>query len=265
MGFRKKNKTIPAKTPGELDAMEAAGRVVAQALVNVRAAAKPGVSTADLDAIAEETIRSLGAIPAFKGYHGFPGSICASPNDMIVHGIPGEDVVLAEGDLLSVDCGAILDGWVGDSALTIAIGECEQKHVQLNRATQWVLHEGLKAMVPGNRLTDVSWALEEATRAAEKKFGITLHIVDGYGGHGIGQSMHEDPYLANEGKPGRGPLIQEGSVLAIEPMLALGTADSIELDDGWSVVTTDGSFAAHWEHTVAATAAGPRILTPRDE
>lgn len=243
--------------------MERAGRVVGEALSAVMAAARPGISTAELDAIAEDVIRSHGATPAFKGYEGFPASICSSPNEMIVHGIPSPEVVLAEGDLLSVDCGAVLDGWVGDSAVTIPIGEVAEDQRKLNEATQWVLAQGMKAMIPGNKLTDVSWAIESATEAAEDKFGVELYIVDGYGGHGIGRSMHEEPFLANWGQPGKGPLIQEGSVLAIEPMLALGTDESTVLGDGWSVVTKDGSFASHWEHTVAATAGGPRILTPR--
>lgn len=263
MGFRKKKKTIAAKTPEQLDAMQAAGEIVAKALQAVKAAAKPGVSTLDLDTIAEQVIRDSGAIPTFKGYQGFPGSICSSVNDMIVHGIPSSDVILSEGDLVSIDCGATLNGWVGDSAWTFGVGDIEDQHDALNKATEWVLHQGLQAMIPGNRLTDISWALEEATRAAEQKFGVELYIVDGYGGHSIGRTMHEDPYLPNEGEPGKGPYIQEGSVLAIEPMLALGTTDSILLDDDWSVVTEDGSYASHWEHTVAATAQGPRILTPR--
>lgn len=263
MGFRSKRRTIPAKTPGELDAMQAAGQIVGRTLQAVRAAAAPGVSTLELDAVAEATIRDAGAVPTFLGYQGFPGSICASVNDVIVHGIPDAETVLAEGDLISIDCGATFDGWVGDSAWSFGIGEIADDVDRLNRATEWVLMEGLKAMVPGNRLTDVSHALELATRAAEKQFGVALGIVDGYGGHGIGHTMHEDPYLANEGKGGRGPLIQEGSVLAIEPMLTLGTTDSAVLEDDWTVVTLDGSVAAHWEHTVAATDRGPRILTPR--
>lgn len=263
MAFRKKSKKIAAKTPAELDAMQAAGEVVGRTLQAVKAAAKPGVSTLDLDEIAEATIRDAGATPAFLGYQGFPGSICSSVNDMVVHGIPAADVVLKEGDLVSIDCGAILDGWVGDSAWTFGIGELARAHELLNQATEWVLMEGLKAMHPGNHLTDVSHALEVATRKAEEKFGVPLHIIDGYGGHGIGRSMHEDPYLANEGRPGRGPVIQEGSVLAIEPMLSLGTIDTAILDDDWGVVTVDGSYSSHWEHTVAATAGGPRILTPR--
>ncbi|ART22049.1 type I methionyl aminopeptidase [Corynebacterium striatum] len=263
MGFRRRSKAIPARTPGELDAMQAAGEIVGKALQAVRDAAASGVSTLELDEVAEQTIRDAGATPTFKGYEGFPGSICASVNDVIVHGIPGKDIVLAEGDLVSIDCGATLDGWVGDSAWTFGVGKLSPEAVALNDATEWVLMEGLKAMLPGNRLTDVSHALEQATYRAEDKFGVDLFIVDGYGGHGIGHTMHEEPYLANEGKPGRGPLIQEGSVLAIEPMLTLGTEDNAVLDDDWTVVTLDGSLAAHWEHTVAATADGPRILTPR--
>lgn len=263
MGFRRSSKAIPGKSPAELDAMQAAGEIVGRALQAVKAAAKPGVSTNDLDAIAEATIRDAGAYPTFKGYGGFPGSICSSVNDMIVHGIPDDATVLAEGDLVSIDCGATLDGWVGDSAWTFGVGELREDARKLNEATEWVLYEGLKAMIPGNRLTDVSWALEEATLAAEEKFGVSLFIVDGYGGHGIGREMHEDPYLSNEGRPGKGPRIEVGSTLAIEPMLALGTAESFVLDDEWGVKTIDGSMASHWEHTVAATADGPRILTPR--
>ncbi|MBG9356168.1 type I methionyl aminopeptidase [Corynebacterium diphtheriae] len=263
MGFRSKRKVIPAKTPGELDAMQAAGEIVGEALQAVRAAAAVGVSTLELDAIAEQTIRDRGAIPTFKGYGGFPGSICASVNDVIVHGIPNKETILKEGDLVSIDCGATLDGWVGDSAWTFGIGTITDDVRALNEATEWVLYEGMKAMIPGNRLTDVSHALELATRAAEKKFNVRLGIVDGYGGHGIGHEMHEEPYLANEGKGGRGPMIQEGSVLAIEPMLTLGSVDSIVLADEWTVVTDDNSWSSHWEHTVAATNVGPRILTPR--
>jgi len=260
-----RKKTIPAKTPGELDAMEEAGRIVGAALVEVRKAARPGATTADLDAVAEQVIRDHGAIPTFKGYGGFPGSICSSVNEVVVHGIPSAKVVLKEGDLVSIDCGATLDGWVGDSAWSFGVGQLAADVGKLNRATEQVLHVGLQAMVPGNRLTDVSHALERATREAETEYGIKLGILDGYGGHGIGREMHEDPYLHNEGRPGRGPRIAEGSVLAIEPMLILGgETDSVVLDDEWTVVSADGSPAAHWEHTVAATADGPRILTPRE-
>ena len=246
--------------------MEAAGRIVGRALIAARDAAVPGATTADLDEIVEQLIRDAGAVPSFKGYEGFPGSICSSVNDVVVHGIPGRETTLAEGDLVSVDCGAILDGWHGDSAWSFGVGELQSDVQALNDATREVLAEGMFAMRPGNRLTDVSYALEVATRRAEERHGISLGIVDGYGGHGIGQEMHEWPFLANEGKAGRGPKLQEGSVLAIEPMLVLGgETDTRTLSDDWTVVTVDGSPAAHWEHTVAVTVDGPRILTPRPQ
>lgn len=262
MGFRKNKKQIAAKTAGELDAMQAAGGIVALALEAVRHAAREGMRTKELDQVAEEVIRSHGATPTFLGYEGFPASICCSINDEIVHGIPGERVLQA-GDLVSIDCGATLDGWIGDSAISFGIGQLSKEAEALNAATEFVLYEGIKAMVPGNKLTDVSHALELATRQAEQRFGVQLGIVDGYGGHSVGRSMHEQPFLPNEGKPGKGPLIVEGSVLAIEPMLTLGSVDSFVLEDDWTVVTEDESWAAHWEHTVAATAEGPRILTRR--
>lgn len=261
--FGRKNKAITARTAGELDAMEAAGRIVGEALVAVRSAARPGMSTLDLDEIAEEIIRGADAIPSFKGYEGFPGSVCSSVNDVVVHGIPSSDVILSEGDLVSIDCGAILDGWHGDSAWTFGVGELSAADSALNDATAQVLADGLAAMVPGNRLTDVSAALEAATRKAEDDFGIDLYIVDGFGGHGIGRAMHEDPYLPNEGRGGRGPRIVAGSVLAIEPMLTRGTVHTKTDADDWTVRTADGSRASHWEHTVAATDSGPRILTQR--
>ncbi|MBM7369334.1 type I methionyl aminopeptidase [Gordonia hydrophobica] len=262
MAFRKP-KPVPFKSAGELDAMAAAGAIVGRALVAVRDAAKVGVSTLELDAVAEAVIRDAGAVPSFKGYHGFPGSICSSVNEVVVHGIPSKDVVLAEGDLVSIDCGAILDGWHGDSAWTFGVGELAQADAELSEATRLSMEAGIAAMVPDNRLTDVSHAIETGTRAAGKQFGRTFGIVDGYGGHGIGREMHMEPFLANEGKPNRGPLLVIGSTLAIEPMLTLGTEDTTVLADDWTVVTDDGSRSAHWEHTVAVTADGPRILTPR--
>ncbi|MDS1113933.1 type I methionyl aminopeptidase [Gordonia westfalica] len=262
MGFRKR-KRVPFRSAGELDAMAAAGAVVGAALVAVRAASKPGVSTLDLDEVAETVIREAGAVPSFKGYHGFPGSICSSVNEVVVHGIPSADVVLAEGDLVSIDCGAVLDGWHGDSAWTFGVGELSQADAELSEATRLSMEAGIAAMVDGARLTDISHAIELGTRAAEKRFGRPFGIVDGYGGHGIGREMHMDPFLANEGEPGKGPLLVIGSTLAIEPMLTLGTVDTTVLGDDWTVVTDDGSRAAHWEHTVAVTADGPRILTPR--
>ncbi|KAF0970175.1 MULTISPECIES: type I methionyl aminopeptidase [Gordonia] len=264
MGFRKR-KRVPFRSAGELDAMAAAGAVVGAALVAVRAASKPGVSTLDLDEVAETVIREAGAVPSFKGYHGFPGSICSSVNEVVVHGIPSADVVLAEGDLVSIDCGAVLDGWHGDSAWTFGVGELSQADAELSEATRLSMEAGIAAMVDGARLTDISHAIELGTRAAEEKFSRPFGIVDGYGGHGIGREMHMDPFLANEGAPGKGPLLVIGSTLAIEPMLTLGTVDTTVLADDWTVVTDDGSRAAHWEHTVAVTADGPRILTPRPE
>ncbi len=262
MGFLKK-KVVPFRTAGELDAMAAAGSIVGAALVAVRDAAKPGVSTLELDEIAEAVIRDANAVPSFLGYHGFTGSICSSINDVVVHGIPSKKDVLAEGDLLSIDCGAILDGWHGDSAWTFGIGDITAAERQLNEATQASLMAGIEAMVEGNRLTDVSHAIELGTRAAGKTHGREYGIVDGYGGHGIGREMHMDPFLANEGAPGKGPKLVLGSVLAIEPMLTLGTPDTTVLGDGWTVTTDDGTKASHWEHTVAVTADGPRILTVR--
>lgn len=256
-------KVVPFRTPGELDAMAAAGAIVGQALVTVREAAVAGVSTLELDAVAEQVIRDAGAVPSFKGYHGFPGSICSSVNDRVVHGIPTADDVLADGDLVSIDCGAILDGWHGDAAWTFGVGAIIEADRLLSEATRLSLEAGIAAMVEGNRLSDVSHAIEIGTRAAEAEHGRAYGIVDGYGGHGIGHEMHLDPYLANEGAPGKGPWLVPGSVLAIEPMLTLGTSDTEILDDDWTVVTADGTRAAHWEHTVAVTDDGPRILTLR--
>ncbi|WP_433713512.1 type I methionyl aminopeptidase [Nocardia sp. CA-084685] len=265
MVFNRKKKVVPFRTAGELDAMAAAGAIVGRALVAVRAAAKPGVSTLELDEIAEQVIRDAGAVPSFKGYHGFPGSICASVNDRVVHGIPTSSEILSEGDLVSIDCGAILEGWHGDSAWTFGVGTIIEADQLLSDATKMSMEAGIAAMLPGNRLTDVSHAIEIGTRAAEKEHGRSYGIVDGYGGHAIGREMHMDPFLANEGAPGKGPKLVVGSVLAIEPMLTLGTTQTKVLDDDWTVVTVDGSRAAHWEHSVAVTEDGPRILTVRPE
>ena len=254
-------KTVPARTPGELDAMAAAGAVVAAALRTVRAAAAPGVSTKTLDEAAETVIREAGGIPSFLGYHGYPASICSSVNDRVVHGIPAADETLAPGDLVSIDCGAIIDGWHGDAAITFGVGTLIPMDEALSAATKQSMEAGIAAMIPGNRLTDVSHAIEQGTRAAEGTHGRRFGIVAGYGGHGIGRQMHMDPFLPNEGQPGRGPFLVAGSVLAIEPMLTLGTSKTRILADEWTVVTSDGSRAAHWEHTVAVTDEGPRILT----
>ncbi len=246
--------------------MAAAGAIVGAALVAVREAAKPGVSTLELDEVAETVIREAGGVPSFKGYHGFPGSICSSVNDVVVHGIPSAGKILAPGDLVSIDCGAILDGWHGDSAWSFGVGELSRADAELSEATRLSLESGIAAMVPGNKLNDVSRAIEAGTRAAEKRFNRRFGIVDGYGGHGIGREMHMDPFLPNEDTPGRGKeALVVGSTLAIEPMLTLGGGDTTVLDDEWTVVTDDGTRAAHWEHTVAVTDDGPRILTLRPQ
>ncbi|MBY4128554.1 type I methionyl aminopeptidase [Rhodococcus fascians] len=263
MAFGRKRKVVPFRSAGELDAMAAAGAVVGAALVAVRNAAVPGVSTLELDRVAEAVIRDAGAVPSFLGYHGFTGSICSSVNDRVVHGIPSADEVLVAGDLVSIDCGAVLEGWHGDSAWTFGVGDIIEADAMLSEATRLSMEAGIAAMLPGNRLTDVSHAIESGTHAAEKAHGRKYGIVDGYGGHGIGREMHMDPFLANEGAPGKGPELVVGSTLAIEPMLTLGTYDTDILEDGWTVVTTDGSRSAHWEHTVAVTEDGPRILTLR--
>jgi methionyl aminopeptidase len=254
-------KVVAQRTAGELDVMAVAGSLVASALLAVRRAAAPGVSTLALDEIAESVIRDGGGVPSFLGYHGYPASICSSVNDRVVHGIPSASETLSPGDLVSIDCGAIVDGWHGDSAITFGIGALIPVDEALSQATREAMEAGAAAMVPGNRLTDVSHAIETATRAAEERYGRKFAIVADYGGHGIGRQMHMDPFLPNEGAPGRGPHLAVGSVLAIEPMLSLGTTKTVVLDDEWTVVTADGSRAAHWEHTVAVTEDGPRILT----
>jgi methionyl aminopeptidase len=254
-------KTVPQRTPGELDAMATAGALVAAALSAVRAAAVPGVSTLALDEIAETVIRDAGGTPSFLGYHGFPASICSSVNERVVHGIPSAAETLVTGDLVSIDCGAIVDGWHGDSAITFGVGALIPVDEALSAATRESMEAGIAAMIPGNRLSDISHAIELGTRAAEVRYDRKFGIVAGYGGHGIGRQMHMDPFLPNEGAPGRGPFLAPGSVLAIEPMLTLGTVKTIVLEDEWTVITADGTRAAHWEHTVAVTDDGPRILT----
>jgi methionyl aminopeptidase len=254
-------KVVPQRTAGELDAMATAGSLVAAALSAVRQAAAPGVSTLELDEIAEAVIRAAGGIPSFLDYHGYPASICSSVNDRVVHGIPSAAEKLALGDLVSIDCGAIVDGWHGDSAITFGVGPLIPVDEALSAATRESMEAGIAAMIPGNRLSDVSHAIELGARAAELKYDRKFGIVAGYGGHGIGRQMHMDPFLPNEGAPGRGPFLAPGSVLAIEPMLTLGTVKTRVLDDEWTVVTADGTRAAHWEHTVAVTDDGPRTLT----
>jgi methionyl aminopeptidase len=250
---------IILKSPEQIEAMARAGEIHARCLKMIAAKARPGVTTAELDEAAERFIRSQGATPTFKGYNGFPGSICASPNAMVVHGIPGP-YKLKRADVLSIDIGVTKDGWVADGALTIAVGgEASEEAEHLMRHTERALHAGVAAAQPGARLSDVSHAIEETVTAAG------LHVIRSLVGHGIGRSMHEDPQVPNYGPPGRGPVLEPGTVLAIEPMVAVGTDDVYTASDGWSVYSADGSLTAHFEFTVAVTEDGPRILNPWHE
>ncbi|MFC4693044.1 MULTISPECIES: type I methionyl aminopeptidase [Geodermatophilus] len=251
---------IQIKTPHEIELMRGAGLVVAKAIAAVRASVRPGVTTGELDAIAEDVIRSSGAIPSFLGYHGFTGSICASINDEVVHGIPDPERTLAQGDNISIDCGAILDGWHGDSAVTVTVGPPSAEDAALIDVTERSMWAGLARAVAGGRLTDISSAVEQVVTAEAHPYG----IVDHYGGHGIGTEMHQDPHVLNYGRPGRGPRLVPGLALAIEPMVTVGDPATAELEDGWTVVTKDGSRAAHFEHTVAITPEGPWVLTAED-
>jgi methionyl aminopeptidase len=249
---------IQLKTPEEIERMAAAGRILARCHEILRSKARPGVTTADLDAAAERFIRSQGAEPAFKGYRGFPGSICASPNSMVVHGIPGA-YELQRGDILSIDIGVILDGWVADAAITHPIGPVTPVAQRLLATTRAALFDAVDHSRVGNRLGDVSHAVQQ--RVEGEGFAVIRSLV----GHGIGRHMHEDPQIPNFGDPGTGPELEEGMVLAIEPMVNVGTHHVRMGSDNWAVYSQDGSLAAHFEHTVAVTAEGPRILTPWHE
>jgi methionyl aminopeptidase len=251
---------IQIKTPHEIELMRASGLVTAGAIKAVKAAVAPGVSTGELDAVAEDYIRSQGGVPNFLGYHGFTGTICASINDEIVHGIPNPERRLAAGDNISIDCGAILEGWHSDSAVTVTVGEPSAEDAGLLAVTERSMWAGLARALAGGRLTDISHAVEEVVAAEQHEYG----IVDHYGGHGIGTEMHQDPHVLNYGRPGRGPKLVPGMALAIEPMVTVGNPATLELDDGWTVVTKDGSRAAHFEHTVAITPEGPWVLTAED-
>jgi methionyl aminopeptidase len=258
---RWRGRDIELKSPGELEAMRAAGIVVADALAAVSAATRAGASTKELDEIAEGVIRAAGAVPSFLGYHGFPASICASVNEQIVHGIPSAAQVLADGDLISVDCGAILEGWHGDAAVTLPVGAVSDADLALSAACEAALHAGIAAIGPDARLSDISHAVQRSCQESARRDGRDYGIVAEYGGHGIGTSMHMDPFLPNHGDPGHGPRLRVGMALAVEPMLTAGDPETRELDDGWTVVTADGGRAVHWEHSVAVTEDGPRILT----
>jgi methionyl aminopeptidase len=246
---------IIKKTPQEIGKMARAGEVLVAALDLLESKVAAGVTTAELDAAAERFIRSRGATPTFKGYRGFPGSICASPNSMVVHGIPGR-YALQSGDIISIDVGVTLDGWVADAARTFAVGEVGADAQNLLAATEESLHAGVAHCRPGNRLGDVSSAIQAVAE------GAGLSVVRSLVGHGVGRSMHEDPQVPNYGKPGKGPLLEEGMVLAIEPMTTAGAEAVRVAGDGWAIFTQDQSLAAHFEFTVAITADGPLVLTP---
>ena len=249
---------IIRKSPAEIDQMEQAGRVVVETLELLGEHVRPGVTTQDLDELAEEFIRSQGGVPTFKGYRGYPASICTSPNDMVVHGIPGP-YTLREGDVLSVDVGVTLGGFVGDSAYTFAVGEISDEAQRLLDTCQAALAAGIDHARAGNHLSDIGHAVQRVTEDAG--FSVVRSLV----GHGVGRSMHEDPQIPNFGDPGSGPLLQGGMTLAIEPMINAGGPGVYLHEDEWSISTDDGSLSAHFEHSVAVTDDGPRILTRRLE
>jgi methionyl aminopeptidase len=246
---------IIKKTPEEIERMAAAGAILVKTMSLIAGKIRAGVTTRDLDLAAEKFIRSQGAEPAFKGYRGFPGSICASPNSMIVHGIPGQ-YRLERGDIISIDIGVIRDGWVADAARTFPVGPISPVAHRLLAVTEESLHLAVPQCVAGNRLGDVSHAIQEHVEAAG------LSIVRTLVGHGIGRSMHEEPQIPNYGNPGTGVLLEEGMVLAVEPMVTAGRHAVRVGDDHWAIYSQDGSLAAHFEFTIAITAEGPRILTP---
>jgi methionyl aminopeptidase len=249
---------IIKKTPAEIDRMAAAGTILVKTLNLLKGKIRPGVTTAELDAAAEKFIRSHGAEPAFKGYRGFPGSICTSPNSMVVHGIPGP-YKLSRGDILSIDVGVVLDGWVADAARTFAVGPVSPIAQRLLRATEGALLAGVRQCVAGNRLGDLSHEIQ--AHVETEGFSIVRSLV----GHGIGRDMHEDPQIPNFGEADKGPMLEEGMVLAIEPMVTAGRHAVRVADDHWSIFSQDGSLAAHFEFTIAVTAEGARILTPWHE
>ena len=278
LGFGRER--IQYKTPDQVRVMRRAGLVVADALAAVRAAARPGVSTADLDAVASDAIRGADATPSFLGYEGFPATICVSVNDEVIHGIPG-DRPLAAGDLVSVDCGAVVDGWHGDSAVSFLLGPDgalpldvpddvvvaaggSVADAQLVRATEVAMWAGIAALATSRRLNDVGRSVATAVELAGELVGAEYGIVEEYVGHGIGTAMHQPPDVVNFRTREAGPRLRAGMCLAIEPMITLGTARTHVLDDDWTVVTTDGSRAAHWEHSVALLEDGITVLTARD-
>ena len=251
---------IEIKTPAQIEKMRVAGLLVGETLELLRAAVRPGITTAELDAIAEDNIRSQGGIPSFKGYSHppFPATICASVNDEVVHGVPG-DRVLAAGDVISIDCGAIVDGWHGDAAISVAVGEVSDEVRELMRVTEESLWRGFAAAKLGGRVSDISHAVESYVRS-QGDYG----ILEDFTGHGIGTAMHQPPNVPNYGRPGRGAKLVRGLALAVEPMVTLGTHETDIEDDDWTVVTLDGSMSAHYEHTFTLTPTGAWVLTALD-
>lgn len=249
---------IQIKSSDEIALMREAGLVVARTLALLCQAVAPGVTTADLDALAEDSIRGQGGVPSFKGYHGFPASICASVNEEIVHGIPRRTKTLREGDIISLDCGAIVEGWHGDSAVTVPVGEVRPELRRLMAVCEESMWAVFAQVRVGMRIRDLGGVVERVVTPAG--YG----IVDHYGGHGIGTEMHQDPHVLNHGRGPRGPKVVTGMALAIEPMITAGSPLTLELADGWTVVTADGSYAAHFEHTFVLTEDGPWVLTALD-
>jgi methionyl aminopeptidase len=248
---------VALKSAREIEVMRRSGKITSKVLTDLMRSTRPGMSTADLDALAEKGIRELGGVPTFKGYHGFIGSICASVNDEVVHGIPGPRR-LRDGDLLSIDIGTTLDGYVSDSAVTVGVGAISAAARRLLDVTQQCLMIGIAAMQRGNHIGDIGAAVQ--THAEKNGFGVVRDLV----GHGVGREMHEEPQVPNYGKAGAGMELRPGLVLAIEPMITQGSHQVDILKDGWTVVTADGKLAAHFEHTIALTDEGPKILTLRD-
>lgn len=263
--MRLRDHGIEIKTPDQIVKMRAAGLVVGETLDALRKAVRAGITTAELDAVAEDSIRSRGAIPSFKGYSfpPFPASICASVNDEVVHGIPG-DRVLADGDIVSIDCGAIVDGWHGDAAITVAVGAASDLALELMRVTEESLWRGLAAARLGGKVGDISHAIESYVHSQHRADGGRYGVVEEYVGHGIGSAMHMPPNVPNFGKAGRGARLVPGLALAVEPMVTAGTKETELLDDDWTVVTEDGSPAAHFEHTFTLTPNGAWVLTALD-
>ena len=263
MGFR--DRGVEIKTPDQIAKMRVAGLLVGETLELLRSSVRAGISTGDLDAIAEKNIRDAGGTPSFLGYGQppFPGTICASVNDEVVHGIPGSRV-LQDGDVISIDCGAIVDGWHGDAAITVPVGEVRPDVLELMRVTEGSMWAGFAAARLGGRVTDISHAVESYVRSQQHPTGGEFGILEDFTGHGIGTAMHQPPNVPNYGRPGRGPKLERGLALAVEPMITLGAKETDLLADEWTVVTSDGSWAAHFEHTFTITPEGTWVLTAID-